>query len=176
MKKIKHKNCLGDALKDFQPSLNVINHPMVSKWLNGLDPEDRHLLLSYNQEFIKVLYGEPDFVEQFEYKTEIYIWYSFNRTYLIFTAKDRGTSFEIVTNLSLDDFVASEVEGKKCIKTLKRLLKRLQLVDSGKAVKRVRPCGLCGSPGYVVIHKNKKKLTCMGCLKKSNEIKYYTEK
>jgi hypothetical protein len=177
MVKIKHKNCMGETLKDLQPSLDIMNHPMVSKWIGGLDPEPKHLLLKDNRKVMRVAKGEePDFVEQFEYKTEVYEWYSYSRTYLIFTAEGKGTSFEIVTDLSLNDFVASESEGKKCVRTLKRLLKRFQWISSGTPVKRIRDCGLCGNDGYVVIHKNKKKLICMGCLKESSEIKYYTEK
>ena len=111
-------------------------------------------------------------MEQFEYKTEVYKWYSFSRAYLVFTAKDRGTSFEIVTDLSMDDFVTSQSEGKKCVRTLKRLLKRFQLISKGTAYKRTHMCGLCGNNGYVVVKKNGKSCTCMGCLKDMGEVDY----
>ena len=53
---------MNEYLKDFQPSSNVINHPIVSDWIGGLDPESKHLLLKDNRKAMRIAKGEePDF-------------------------------------------------------------------------------------------------------------------
>jgi len=156
------------------PAFDVMNNAAVCKFIASLPPRDMFLLTQDNRKNFQIIYGDPGCRKKFEHMTDVREVCSYSSLFVVYTAAGKGTSYEMVTDLSLNEFAQSEKEGKHCIRYLKRLLKRLKLITKNKDLLIERKCGLCGNghsgeTNYMVGSQkpchNHRCITCLSCLR-----------
>ena len=156
------------------PSWDVMNNAEVCKFIDSLPPQDMFLLTQDNRKYFQVIYGDPTCRKRLSKMTDVREICSYRSLFVAYTAAVRGTSYEMVTDLSLDEFAKNDRVGKCCIRFLKRLLRRMKLVTNNSDFIVEKSCGWCGhghagSPNYMVgsqkpVHGHRC-ITCLSCLK-----------
>jgi len=90
------------------------NNPTFFKWANG-DIVRIHKLYADNREILTEKLGKPDFHFLGEFRYSVWNVFNNNRHYLIFSAKTKGTNYEIVTDMDLETFREDKKVGEDLI-------------------------------------------------------------
>jgi hypothetical protein len=107
----------------------LMNHPAHYEWFDKKarsKPEDIFLLTQDNRETFTRVFGKRHGVFRGSHFFSVWDIEFRGYTFRVFTAKDHGTSYEIVTNLSLPKFRKDEKIGKICVAFLDDVAKKIK--------------------------------------------------
>ena len=115
-------------------SFDIMNHPAVQEFMDHSLPEALNLFQDNREQFYE-LFGEKFCTKRFEHVTDVWQVIMGGHEFLIFSAKVKGTSYEIIVDedVTLNDFIRNKEYGKRCVKFLQYLMKHVNSKEVGVA-------------------------------------------